>query len=206
MIKSLIFLLLSTSFVFSQTEKPKREYFMRFNLSKDFYKTHYLQHSSFTSKLEYRDLNFSTSLLVFTKISKKLDMGIGIGYSNQDLKSTYFCSNCQYIQKPMPKIDKMRILEIPIWARYNFTKTKLRPHVDINLIPVLKFNTDSGDVFLKNKHLAFSFGAGANYAISKSTNLGLTIYYKTSYWGNYIAKFRLFCINGEISVLFPRKK
>lgn len=142
--------------------------------------------------------NYSVGLVGRFPVTKKLDIGTGITYSQKDLKGTYYCESCDtYGPSPSQRLN-LRFLEAPVFIQYNILNGKIKLHAQGGFTlsyliskPDLWFgerpDLKASSTTYFNRPLSKLFiGLGTNIDLGKKINFQLTPTYNYSL--NYLYK------------------
>ncbi|MDX2360144.1 MAG: outer membrane beta-barrel protein [Crocinitomicaceae bacterium] len=124
-------------------------------------------------------IDLTTGIIGQYALTRKLEIGMGISYSRKSHMYDYyeihgnniFCSSLFYY----PPI-KFSYLEIPVFARYNFLKTKLNFHVELGVIT--EFLLEETYYYNSKFSLSGQAGLGISYTIFDALNISATAYFK----------------------------
>lgn len=91
----------------------------------------------YVSKRKY---NYSLQLSAFHRISRRLDVGLGMGYANLDAYTTFTCDFCllpvtDRIINPREEFSKFRAIEMPLELRIHWFKNarRISPYTSVGM-------------------------------------------------------------------------
>lgn len=125
------------------------------------------------------DFDFTAGIVGQYSLTKRLEIGSGLAYSRKtDLESNYYficgngliCPPLIAIYAPMQN----NFLEIPVFVRYNFLKTKFNFHVEAGTTGGMMLNEN---YFSSKYRLDGQAGLGISYTIADLINLSATTFY-----------------------------
>lgn len=72
--------------------------------------------------------NYTTGINLQFPLTKKLSMGTGIAYTQQDLEANHYCMWCGSLPSEPEKLE-LRFIEVPLFIQYNLLNSKIKVYV-----------------------------------------------------------------------------
>ena len=131
--------------------------------------------------------NYTTGIATQFPITKRLHLGTGITYTQQDIQATYACAYCNTDANIPPiKLD-LKYIEAPLFLQYNILNKKLKLYVQTGVqgsylinIPDLYASRDPR-LFYNKYNLKWVFGVGSSLNLGKHFSFNLTPTYRYAF-------------------------
>jgi hypothetical protein len=181
----LVFLLCSTSALYGQaTSETRNQLTVGLSFSPGMYMnaTSISEYDYIGYEVDPSGFTFSTGITAHMALNRRFDFGAGLLYSQKNYISTFYCYVCAYFGVEQPEPVKERIIEIPLFARYNLLDKKFRVHVETGLSGGYVINNSvapEGEALLKhNLLLSGNVGVGVGFDLGRKFVLNITPFCK----------------------------
>lgn len=135
--------------------------------------------------LEPAGFSYTAGLTVQREVASRLDVGVGVGYSQKQYSGVFYCAVCDFFQAPVPEPIKLTYTEVQVNTRYRFIDQKYGMHVESALIGSYapnNINTLQAGTILGSEYLlGGQVGIGSNVDIGKRLNMSLTATYRHTF-------------------------
>ena len=177
-----IILLISTLTVLCQTNsESKGKWKVGVTISPDTYfnaRSFSLTDVTGFGSIETSGFNFTSGLAAEWSINSNIDLVSGINFSRKDFSGIYYCSVCEFFMMPAREPIKVRIVEIPLFFRYNIFDKQLGVHLEAGITSGYLTNsmssTYTGNLSENKFQLSGLIGLGINLDLGRRINLSLS--------------------------------
>ncbi|MGC1391470.1 MAG: outer membrane beta-barrel protein [Bacteroidales bacterium] len=135
--------------------------------------------------IEASGFNFTSGLIGEWSFNSKFDIVSGINYSRKDFSGRYYCNVCEFLTIPEREPMNVRLVEIPVFVRYNIFDKKFGVHIEAGITSGYLTNTINssytGTLSANKFQLSGLIGLGINHDLSQRINLSLSSDFRQSF-------------------------